>query len=491
MDSWKDAFASMTEWAESHGLTIDALGLVTLLGSNEVDACVGRLVQSSWVEFLPLLGAFVLSGDLFREKKPGYKLYNLTAGMTTTDLAGWLTRWMKAQDLEQTRSIVEWTVGRRPSRLMSFWIPSVSIGLAFNGMLLVLTLLSGDWFGFANSVAMITSVLVREILILQNCAGIDRQIEAAKSNHKYGGNKLARTLVVLDDSKTITMDGPSYLMGGVFTRQPDIPNQRIYSVTRWIGWLAFAVHILTLGMAALHSQIYTALLMIIATILTTYKLGCEDSNILRIAKGCPELRDNETRSCWITSRLQARVTVYPEDWAMWPKDLQTNSAYRPEPQATVTDLESTDDIQSEALMHIVPAGYKRSPQVGRDGPGPVREGSADLKKAAISEQEYEDDKQSGGMAGNGLERGTWISCCLRPRRSNTNHSYRDEEAGAEQFQKSEGRQDLYVWLKLKPREWDLIGRWELVPYEPEWRDEYERKKLYHSRRRSRQEKTSH
>lgn len=64
---------------------------MTLLGSDEINASVGRLSESRYVEFLPFLGAFVLSGHFFTVKKPGYRIYNITAGITTTELAGWLS----------------------------------------------------------------------------------------------------------------------------------------------------------------------------------------------------------------------------------------------------------------------------------------------------------------------------------------------------------------------------------------------------------------
>lgn len=92
-------------WAPFH---IDALGLVTFLGSEEVNLYIGRLVPSRWLEYMPLLGTFIFAGDRFKGKKPSFNIYNISSGINTSDLSCWFTRWMFAQDLEVSRSVVYW-----------------------------------------------------------------------------------------------------------------------------------------------------------------------------------------------------------------------------------------------------------------------------------------------------------------------------------------------------------------------------------------------
>lgn len=99
---------SLSSWGSRAGLKIDALGLVTLLGAEEMDRSIGRLVPSIYLEYLPLLGAFVVAGNRFTTKKPGFVLYNISAGIMTTELAGWFSRWLQTQDFNQVRSIVTW-----------------------------------------------------------------------------------------------------------------------------------------------------------------------------------------------------------------------------------------------------------------------------------------------------------------------------------------------------------------------------------------------
>ncbi|RMJ04899.1 hypothetical protein BHE90_015306 [Fusarium euwallaceae] len=303
MYPWKESLSRVTSWAEANKLEFDALGLVTFLGAEEVNASIGRLVQSSWVEFLPLLGAFVIASDRFTGKQPGFKMHNLTAGIVTTELAGWFSRWMKAQDFEQTRSIVTWEVQHRPSRVTQFWVPSLTVGLTLNCIMMVLTILTGDWFGLTSVLSMIVSVIVKYILVQQNCAGINSRISDAMAKRKPGFDQPSDAIVILDDSKAVTVKAPAYLMGGVFTRNPDIPNPRLYAFTRWVGWLAFAAHILSLGSAALHTQIITVVVIITATILTCYKFGCDDSKIWASLINSHTVEDGFSRTCWLGNLL--------------------------------------------------------------------------------------------------------------------------------------------------------------------------------------------
>jgi hypothetical protein len=93
MYPWRNSFKSL---ADRTGLEIDALGLVTILGSEEMDRCIGRLVPSAYLDYLPLLGAFVISSRAFAKYQPGSTtMYNASAGIKTTMLAGWFSRWLK------------------------------------------------------------------------------------------------------------------------------------------------------------------------------------------------------------------------------------------------------------------------------------------------------------------------------------------------------------------------------------------------------------
>ncbi len=81
----------LMSWEPFH---ISALAIITLLGAEEVDRAVGRFANAGITAALPLLGAFRLAGNNFVQPIPGFVLYNVSDGITTTDLTGWFCRWL-------------------------------------------------------------------------------------------------------------------------------------------------------------------------------------------------------------------------------------------------------------------------------------------------------------------------------------------------------------------------------------------------------------
>lgn len=96
MYPWREALST---WSNKTNLRIDALGLVTLLGAEEINVSVGRLTPSLYFDTLPLVGAHVVAGNRFAQKQPGHALYNISAGIMTTELVPWFSRWLHAQEL--------------------------------------------------------------------------------------------------------------------------------------------------------------------------------------------------------------------------------------------------------------------------------------------------------------------------------------------------------------------------------------------------------
>lgn len=245
---------SLSSWGRGTGLSIDALGLVTLLGSEEMDRSIGRLMPSMYFDHLPLLGAFVIAGDRFAERKTGYTLYNVSAGIMTTEMAGWFSRWLQAQHFHKVRSKVTWKVVDRPGRWKTFFV-SFLVSFPLHAMLIALAVLAADWWGLANVVTMIISVVVRCAQVAENQAGIDENIRMAKEEveekkAKYEkakadfeklrqqgrtNNKMktpvqprddddVKAIVVTADSNVITINAPGYLIRPAFTANPHIPT---------------------------------------------------------------------------------------------------------------------------------------------------------------------------------------------------------------------------------------------------------------------------
>ncbi|KAJ6102899.1 hypothetical protein N7486_005326 [Penicillium sp. IBT 16267x] len=439
---------SLQAWANGTGLHIDALGLVTLIGADEMDRSIGRLMPSVYFDYLPLLGAFIVAGDQFRDRKLGYTLYNISAGIVTTELSGWFTRWLRAQEFHKIRSKVTWEVVDRPPQRMKFSIGLFLISLPLHGMLLALTVLAADWWGFTNVLAMIISVVVRCAQVAENQAGISENIrraeEEAKNNlAKYksamelverrrmepgcGDIKvpsrpkdfdIVKLIVVTEESKVLTLLAPAFLVKPAFTATPHIPDPKFYMICRMVGWIAFAVHAISIGMAALYTQICSCAVILSATVLTAYKVGSEDSQLLSDLRRKWHHADHEEEewSCWVTSKLKATVSSYPAEYTQWepvrkeekalePQEIKTHVSWRPWSWATTTDLE-----------HSAP---KRKSH-------PVQE----------------------------------------------------------------RRQDLFAWLDLTPEEDERMVLWHMIPHSQEWKDVYLEKKETHRQRTRASQTTS-
>jgi hypothetical protein len=124
----------------------------------------------------------------------------------------------------------------------------------------------------------------------------------------------------------------------LFIEGPIILNPKTYFMMRSIGWLAFAVHIVAIGMADLPTQLYTVLLIVVPTLLIIKKTGCDDSDWMKTfsswqrslfgprnpgtGSGKPQSADDNgdasqlrlVRECWIGSRLKAEVYEWPASY---------------------------------------------------------------------------------------------------------------------------------------------------------------------------------
>ena len=189
-----------------------------------------------------------------------------------------------------------------------------------------MTILSYDWYGFANAIAMITSIAIRSYLVSSIRQSIDERVTDAydkfaphqhrtsamaiaeweadrkkaaaargggseaeaklsprphylESGIGWNGSEPAKFLVIMNDAKAVTMIIPRDLLAppSVFIANLEPRNRALYGVARWLGWLAFAVQVITIGMADLATQIVTVTLLVIPTVLFVARLGCDDS----------------------------------------------------------------------------------------------------------------------------------------------------------------------------------------------------------------------
>ncbi|GIK05035.1 hypothetical protein Aspvir_009134 [Aspergillus viridinutans] len=292
---------------------VDALGIITLLGSEGIDAWVGRLVPSRWLEYMPLLAINVIAANQFLSKQPSFFLYNVTRGIHTTDMAGWFTRWIQCQQLETTRTVICWeSQTETPRQWIYYHAIAATVSFCLTGFLVVLTVLSRDFYGLAAACALIISILARAYLLNANRSAIDRTVvQQSPSPSTSTRTNTDKILIITPDSNILTMYVPGNLIIPVFIRNPVPSSPKLYDLIRWIDWGAFCVQIITLGMAVLATQMYVAVLIAVPSMLVCRGFGCDDT-----VRPCEvkSARYGRTKgyTCWIGSRLKATVFEWPD-----------------------------------------------------------------------------------------------------------------------------------------------------------------------------------
>ena len=321
---------------------IDALGLVTMIGAEEVSANIGRLVRSRFTEYLPLLGAYIVANDGFTESISGFQFYNLSNGMFTNDMAGWFQRWLLAQEFPRAGGTVTWTLeqdfdadpikekDREAQWTKTLWrtrwdtLLALLIGTIANCGLLALTILQGDWWGLANAISMVLSIFVRAYTTNQNRKALDTAVVDSDKDSKNGDPPLpgqARCLIVLNDNHLVTMFAPAKVIKNVFIDKPEPPNPFIYKCFRALGWIAFSGHVITLGMSGLATQMVTVFLIVVPTVITVMRWGSIEDVVgtkLRALIDKPPQRSNTRQDAYIALNMSKKEEISMQNWNLVP-----------------------------------------------------------------------------------------------------------------------------------------------------------------------------
>lgn len=303
---------------------IDALGLVTMLGTEQLNRSVGRLIRNPYFEYLPLLSAFTVSSNQIKDPIPGFSLYNVSSAITTNELSAWFSRWLLTQNLRRTGTKLEWTVTEKPRSQWGEECSAVIIAVLLIGPLLALASLSGDWWGIANVLAMIVSVVVRAFVVGQNRNAID---EAAYRGQASSPQK-AKLFCILPNGKSVIVYAPTGVITNCLVIDPKPACPSLYTVMRWIGWIAFTAHVISIGMCTLLVQIYTVILVVVPSVLTVHCVGSNENLVGRRLsvdrdenlKSNPEGRRLRT---YIDLDLTEQEEAVMLEWNLFPKRCNT------------------------------------------------------------------------------------------------------------------------------------------------------------------------
>ncbi|KAF2642223.1 hypothetical protein P280DRAFT_468656 [Massarina eburnea CBS 473.64] len=255
-------------------LQIDALGMVTMLGADQVNTYIGRMTYSCITDMLPLLGTFVIAGNKFAEPIPGFVLYNITDGIIATDLAGWFARWLLCQDLTPSKSTIEITITKRPRRPAAAAL-AYTIGLCVVLPPILISILGHDWWGLGNSLCMLFSCFVRKIVI-EMCK--DTLDDAAEEAEKTDCEPV-KVFLTMPTGQGVTIRTSRSVIINCLLTEPRTTHRKFYDTVRGLGWLTFGCQVVALGMSSFLIQLLTVVVMVSATVLATRGVGDDETRI--------------------------------------------------------------------------------------------------------------------------------------------------------------------------------------------------------------------
>jgi hypothetical protein len=291
-------------WAPFH---LDALGLVTLLGAEDINRAVGRLARSRYTEFLPFLSAFVIAGDQIIEEEFGVSLYNLTDYIHTTDVKGWLTRWLRAQRFKTTsRTVIHVDILNAPKSTIHRDLQALTIGSILMLGVLVFSLLIRDWYGFATSIGMLVSVVVRRIVIQDLRDNLDEA--ALESVTTFRGAEPVKLFITMPNGKLVSVHTRRGIVTGCFTRTKPLQHALRNRVAKICGWIAFGVQIVSLGMCSLVIQLYTIALLIGGSAMLLGGFGADESILGHHVSLTVHVPDRPDRRLCAYSDMQLQLT---------------------------------------------------------------------------------------------------------------------------------------------------------------------------------------
>ena len=305
----------LLKWAP---FRLDALGLVTVIGAEEVNYSIGRLARSRITEYLPVVSFFVIANDSIRSAITGFELYNITDGIYATDFAGWFSRWLISQDLTYNCTTLMINIVQPVERHDESFHLAACLGLTVFFATSALAGIMCDWWGFANALSLGISVLVRSQMIRGLRNGVDRLASTTLAQ----SSTVVKTLCKLQDGRFVTIYAPRGTVSGCLLSQPQPANPQTYYVLRMIEWVVFFSHAVSLGMSALPSQLLTISILAISTILTVVKVGSRDDLIgqeLVIRRLDHRGPDKSMAACYARLRLNTAEEEAMVAWKLMPQ----------------------------------------------------------------------------------------------------------------------------------------------------------------------------
>jgi hypothetical protein len=334
---------------------IDALGIVTLLGAENLRQSVSRLVPHPFAEHLPLLAAQIFADDTITDNLSGFTLYNITDGVLATDVSAWWQRWLTCQKLNFNTTTFHVTALTKPRPLFTTGsVLAICINAMVNAALIIVAVLLGDWYGFATSVSLVVTVIARTYILSSLRQSVDELVAEADAQ----STESVILFLKLPDGKAVTVRTTRGIATCVLLTEARPKHHSLYLSFRALDWVAFGVLVVCLGSACLCMQLIVIATMLFATVFVVFRIGCDEYHIGRRLEIVQDDRDgNDDRHL---AYLRMELTEDQErsmiDWHLFP--MTSNKVwwnrYR-KTQRTMEDCAETSKAANVSLGSAAPA----------------------------------------------------------------------------------------------------------------------------------------
>jgi hypothetical protein len=262
----------LLQWAP---FKIDALGLISLFGEGEINRAIGTLSPNPIAEFLPLVGGHVIANDSMRQPIVGFTLYNISDGICASDVAPWFARWLQSQDLTYNATTLTIDFISPFSRRRRFSLWTVGFGIIVYIILIGFSLAMRDWWGVTNAIALAVEAVLRSAILWALRESVDSSAILSLNQSQ----ELVKTLWTLPDGSSVIL----YTLRGLITEcllsDPKPRHRKCYAACKIASWAFFITHVVSIGMAALPTQVLTVTIMAASSVCCI--MGCTiDSQLI-------------------------------------------------------------------------------------------------------------------------------------------------------------------------------------------------------------------
>ncbi|XDG01328.1 hypothetical protein ABKA04_000943 [Annulohypoxylon sp. FPYF3050] len=304
------------DWAP---FKIDALGIITLLGTESLRQSISRLVHNGFAEYLPLLAPQIIADNTITDVVPGFTLYNITDGVLAIDLSPWWTRWLTCQSLNWNTTVLEVKASPTRQPLVTFpWLVMLFSNAIINAIIIVIPVLLDDWYGFAASVSLVVTVVSRAYIVSSLRRSIDGLVVQAESERDP-----VKLFLTCPDGKALTIRTTRGIATNILLTSPRPRHRLAYQLFQGVQWVALGVLVVSLGSASLCVQIILIGVILLATFIVAQRYGCDEYHIgrcLEIAQYNPLPSDADRRGvAYMNLDLTAEEESAMISWHLLPQ----------------------------------------------------------------------------------------------------------------------------------------------------------------------------